>query len=136
MLILNPEGHNQRGQHVRRHRVAWRDVVAQIHINTRTTGLRPDAAGREIVHAGFAHAVLTAQANHAAPLVDACARALSACLAQVAYRQTVVVNHTDSRILSTDARNRCDLILVTVQEAGAEGTGKGMEMVVCRQAIR
>jgi len=57
-------------------------------------------------------------------------RALGACLAQVVYRQTVVVNHTDSRFLPTDARDRCDLYLVTVQEAGVEGTGKGMEMVV------
>jgi len=46
---------------------------------------------------------------------------LSACLAQVAYRQTVVVNHTDSRFLPTDARDRRDLNLVTVRGAGAEG---------------
>jgi len=84
----------------------------------------------ETVHTGFACIVLTMQANHATPLVDTCTQVLSTCLVQVVYHQTVVVNHTDSHFLPTDARNQCDLILMTVQEAGAEGMGKGVEMVV------
>jgi len=59
----------------------------QIHVNARTTALRPDAAGTETVHAGFAHVVLAMQVNHAALLVDAYARALGAARAGAGVRK-------------------------------------------------
>jgi len=89
------------------------NVVLQI-----TVDKGPDAAGTETVHVGFAHVVLAMQVNHAALLVDAYARVLGAaragateaaelgtCLAQVAYHQTVVVNHT-ARVRASCPRTR------------------------------
>ena len=127
-----------------------RDVVArltasippaQIHLGAATTAVLPDAHdpallavvctpahGAPAAHAGFAHVVLAAQANHAAPLVRSYARALApgggaaaqradalaACLARFEYRRTVVVNHTDARLLPAHPRDRRDLNFVTV----------------------
>ena len=127
-----------------------RDVVArltasippaQIHLGAATTAVLPDAHdpallavvctpahGAPTAHAGFAHVVLAAQANHTAPLVRSYARALApgggaaaqradalaACLARFEYRRTVVVNHTDARLLPAHPRDRRDLNFVTV----------------------
>ncbi|KAI0063114.1 hypothetical protein BV25DRAFT_1824661 [Artomyces pyxidatus] len=128
-----------------------RDVVArltaelpatQVHLGAPTTKLLPDrtrpglvsivcsptSGAAEQVTTGFSHVIFATQANHAAPLVAAYARALyasaelipahhaiklSTCLAQFEYRQTIVVNHTDASLLPADARDRRDLNLVT-----------------------
>jgi len=125
-----------------------RDVVArlssqipasQVHLGTPTTALLPDphesgrvtvacGAGEDLSrHAGFEHVILATQANQAAPLVAAYARALEeqhaaeaamyasrldACLSQFEYRQTVVVNHTDDCLLPENNRDRRDLNFV------------------------
>ncbi|KAI0271608.1 splicing factor, Prp19-binding domain-containing protein [Gloeopeniophorella convolvens] len=122
-----------------------RDVVArlargipasQIHVGVATTALLPDPAvpGRVSVVCG-AHVIFATQANHAAPLVDAYARALGglkaaraaesaarlgACLAQFKYRSTVVVNHTDDSFLPVDQRDRRDLNLVTLTPSASQ----------------
>lgn len=138
-----------------------RDVVArlsgqipasQIHLGAPTTALLPDhhASGRVVVacgageglalHAGFDHVILATQANHAAPLVAAYARALeqrqaveaveagaacasrlSACLSQFEYRKTVVVNHTDDRLLPENHSDRRDLNFVALTSSLGAG---------------
>ncbi|KAI9460182.1 splicing factor, Prp19-binding domain-containing protein [Lactarius psammicola] len=136
-----------------------RDVVArlssqipasQIHVGAPTTGLLPDphesgcvviacGTGEDLtLHAGFDHVVLATQANHAAPLVAAYARALedqrvvgpaacasrlSACLSQFEYRKTVVVNHTDDRLLPANHSDRRDLnfVMLSSSLAGVDG---------------
>ncbi|KAH9060797.1 splicing factor, Prp19-binding domain-containing protein [Lactarius vividus] len=126
-----------------------RDVVArlssqipasQIHVGAPATALLPDphAPGRVVIacgagdnpalHTGFDHVVLATQANHAAPLVAAYARALEeqqavgaaacasrlgACLSQFEYRKTVVINHTDNSLLPANHNDRRDLNLVS-----------------------
>ncbi|KAI0044365.1 hypothetical protein FA95DRAFT_1583773 [Auriscalpium vulgare] len=95
----------------------------------------PSDAGSQAYH-GFAHVIFATQANHAAPLVQGYAKALAessielerktaasradqlaACLSQFEYRQTIVINHTDSSFLPEDHRDRRDLNLVTVASA-------------------
>jgi len=125
--------------------------ASQIHLGTPTTALLPDRAypGRVAIacgegedlslHSGFEHVILATQANHAAPLIGAYARALeehqarqaavhatrlSACLSQFEYRQTVVVNHTDDRLLPADHRDRRDLNLVMVSSRALAEEGK------------
>ncbi|KAH9177027.1 hypothetical protein EDB89DRAFT_2204805 [Lactarius sanguifluus] len=114
--------------------------ASQIHVGAPATALLPDphAPGRVMIacgagdspalHAGFDHVILATQANHAAPLVAAYARALeeqravgaaacasrlSACLSQFEYRTTVVVNHTDDCLLPANHSDRRDLNLVS-----------------------
>ena len=134
-----------------------RDVVArlsgqipasQIHVGAPATALLPDhhESGRVIIacgsgedvalHAGFDHVVFATQANHAAPLVAAYARALeeqqavgpaacasrlSACLSQFEYRKTVVVNHTDDRLLPENPSDRRDLNFVILTPSLVDG---------------
>ncbi len=136
-----------------------RDVVArlssqipasQIHVGAPATALLPDphVSGRVVIacdsgedmalHAGFDHVVLATQANHAAPLVAAYARALeeqqavgaaacasrlSACLSQFEYRKTVVVNHTDDHLLPANHNDRRDLnfVMLSSSLAGVDG---------------
>ncbi|KAI9445517.1 hypothetical protein H4582DRAFT_932630 [Lactarius indigo] len=114
--------------------------ASQIHVGAPATALLPDphAPGRIVIasgtgdnlalHAGFDHVILATQANHAAPLIAAYARALeqqqaveaaacasrlSACLSQFEYRKTVVVNHTDDSLLPANHSDRRDLNFVT-----------------------
>lgn len=125
--------------------------ASQIHLGIPTTALLPDhncpgrvtivcSAGDDLaLHPGFEHVILATQANHAAPLVDAYARALeeqqasqaavpatqlSACLSQFEYRQTVVVNHTDDSLLPADHRDRRDLNLVMISSSIARADEK------------
>ncbi|KAI0321005.1 splicing factor, Prp19-binding domain-containing protein [Amylostereum chailletii] len=93
----------------------------------------PDATNTLSIHNGFSHVILATQANWAAPLLRgyaatlrtqsqdesaaADADALGACLENVAYRDTVVINHTDASFLPSDVHDRRDLNLVTVAPA-------------------
>ncbi|KAH8992089.1 splicing factor, Prp19-binding domain-containing protein [Lactarius akahatsu] len=125
--------------------------ASHIHVGAPATALLPDphAPGRVVIacgagdnpalHAGFDHVVLATQANHAAPLVAAYARALeeqqavgaaacasrlSACLSQFEYRKTVVVNHTDDCLLPANHSDRRDLNLVSSSSSLAGVDGK------------
>lgn len=136
-----------------------RDVVArlsdqipasQIHVGVPVSALLPDphdagrvviacgTGGDQVLHAGFDHVILATQANHAAPLVTACARALeeqhaigaatyasrlSTCLSQFEYRKTVVVNHTDDRMLPANPSDWRDLnfVMPSSSHSGADG---------------
>ena len=118
--------------------------ASQIHVGAPVSALLPDPleSGRVLIacgtekdlarHAGFDHVVLATQANHAAPLVAtyaraleerhaveaaACASRLSACLSQFEYRKTVVVNHTDDRLLPTDLSDWRDLNFVMLSSS-------------------
>jgi hypothetical protein len=132
-------------------RLSSRIPASQIHLGTPTTALLPDRTypgrvsiacgeGEDLaLHPGFEHVILATQANHAAPLIGGYARALqdhqarqaavhatrlSACLAQFEYRQTVVVNHTDDRLLPADHCDRRDLNLVMVSSRAVAEGGK------------
>lgn len=134
-----------------------RDVVARLssqipasqsHVGVPATALLPDPheSGRVVIacgagedlalHAGFEHVILATQANHAASLVAAYARALeeqqvvgaaacasrlSACLSQFEYRKTVVVNHIDDRLLPTNHSDRRDLNFVMLPSSSPAG---------------
>ncbi|KAH9036016.1 hypothetical protein EDB83DRAFT_2507751 [Lactarius deliciosus] len=132
-------------------RVSSQIPASRIHVGAPATALLPDphASGRVVIacgtgdnlalHAGFDHVVLATQANHAAPLVAAYARALeqqqavaaaacasrlSACLSQFEYRKTVVVNHTDDCLLPANHSDRRDLNFVISPSSFAEVDGK------------
>lgn len=133
-------------------RLSGQIPASQIHVGAPVLALLPDPheSGRVVIacgtgkdlalHAGFDHVVLATQANHAAPLVAAYARALeeeqhavgaaacasrlSACLSQFEYRKTVVVNHTDDRLLPADLSDRRDLNFVMLSSSFAVLDGK------------
>ncbi|KAH9075737.1 splicing factor, Prp19-binding domain-containing protein [Lactarius deliciosus] len=126
------------------------DVVARLSSQIPAfSNPHPHAPGRVVIacgagdnpalHAGFDHVILATQANHAAPLVAAYARALeeqravraaacasrlSACLSQFEYRKTVVVNHTDDCLLPANHSDRRDLNLVSSSSSLARVDGK------------
>lgn len=127
-------------------RLSGQVPASQIHIGAPVTALLPDPhdSGRVVIacgagedltlHASFDHVVVATQANHAAPLiaayarvleerqavgVAACATRLSACLSQFEYCKTVVVNHTDDRILPANHSDRRDLNFVMLSSSHA-----------------
>ncbi|VDC02017.1 unnamed protein product [Peniophora sp. CBMAI 1063] len=110
--------------------------LKNVHLDSPVTSLKPDEHGDGLVdiqcgqsvYRGFAHVILATPANRAAPLVQTYAEQLArirstsarrttefaACLSRVAYRESIVVNHTDPAFLPNDAQDRRDLNMVTV----------------------
>lgn len=108
-----------------------------IHLDSAVTSLNPDKNGGGLIdlecgsttYHGFAHVIIATPANHATPLVKEYAKKLDKthsaaarrtaelgnCIGRVAYRESIVVNHTDASFLPTDGRDRRDLNMVTVE---------------------
>ncbi|KZV74757.1 hypothetical protein PENSPDRAFT_601073 [Peniophora sp. CONT] len=114
-------------------------ALKNIHLDTPVSSLVPSNSSDGLVdvisgsdtYRGFSHIILATPANRAAPLVANYAENLArigsrtatrtaelgACLERVAYRESIVVNHTDSSFLPADEEDRRDLNMVTVAQS-------------------
>lgn len=91
----------------------------------RLAAIDSDSPQGSVTHTGFHHVIFATQATRAIPLLTSYRNSLSAkdpkwhavkrqiqCLEAFEYRDTVVVNHTDSTLLPDDPRDRRDLNLI------------------------